>query len=104
MVPRPRKSRLVPSVGLFAEELVRAISEHVDKRLDALRESLEGELNALRRDVQRLRASGVAPTAHTGRPRSTKLCSVKSCGLPHIARGLCKNHYQQLRYAERKQR
>jgi hypothetical protein len=103
MVPRPRKSRLVPSVSLFAEELVRTISDHVDKRLDELRESLDKEIQALRRDVARLRASGVAPAAHMGRPRTSKLCSVKGCGLPHVARGLCKNHYQQLRYAERKQ-
>src|SRR4051812_17753702 len=101
-MPRPRKSRLVPSVSTFAEELVRVITEHVDRRLDQLTDELRSELGKLRRDLERLRASGAPPGLRGGRPRTERTCSVKGCDLPHVARGLCKNHYQQLRYAERK--
>ena len=101
-MPRPRKSRLVPSVSTFAEELVRSITEHVDRRIGELQEDLEAKLAGLERNLARLRASATPATG--GRPRKTRLCSVAGCGQPHIARGLCKNHYQQLRYAERKQR
>ena len=37
-----------------------------------------------------------------GRPRSDRICSVKGCEQSHVARGLCKNHYQQMRYVEKK--
>jgi hypothetical protein len=103
-VARPRKSRLVPSLTTFAEELVRVITEHVDRSVASARASIEDELAGLKRDVQRLRARArPAANGHGGgRPKSTRLCSERGCGEPHVARGLCKNHYQQLRYAERK--
>ena len=100
---RPRKSRLVPSLTLFAEELVRAITGHVDRALDQTRAELHMEIGRLQRDVARLGARRVSSGGHGGgRPKSTRTCSVRGCGQPHVARGLCKNHYQQLRYAERK--
>jgi hypothetical protein len=101
---RPKKSRLVPSLTTFAEELVRVLSEHVDRAVDQARASLSDELHALSREVAQLRArvpSG-PPGKRGGRPRTERVCSVRGCDQPHIARGLCKNHYQQLRYAERK--
>jgi hypothetical protein len=101
-MPRPRKSRLVPSLATFAEELVRTINEHVARVVADAHRALELELKRLRRDVQRLRAAG-APQARGGRPRSSRTCSVRGCREPHVARGMCKNHYQRLRYAERKQ-
>ncbi len=99
---RPRKSRLVPSLTTFAEELVRTITEHVDRSVAGARLSLEGELSRLRREVTRLRERRAVPAGRGGRPKSTRVCSVRGCGEPHVARGLCKNHYQQTRYAERK--
>ncbi|HZS36330.1 MAG TPA: hypothetical protein VFF06_05865 [Polyangia bacterium] len=103
---RPRKSRLVPSLTTFAEELVRAITEHVDRSVAAARQSIEDEIAHLKRDLSRLRErarSANGGGAHGGgRPKSTRTCSERGCGEPHVARGLCKNHYQQLRYAERK--
>jgi len=104
IVPRPRKSRLVPSVSTFAEELVRVICERVDRRIDALSDQLTSELRRLEREIARVRASGAPAGLRGGRPRTERACSVPGCALPHVARGLCKNHYQQLRYAERKQR
>ncbi|HEY7958178.1 MAG TPA: hypothetical protein VII38_22920 [Polyangia bacterium] len=101
---RPRKSRLVPSLTTFAEELVRAITEHVDRGLAETEGRLAREVAQLRREVARLRARGQAgATGAGGRPKSARLCSVRGCAQPHVARGLCKNHYQQLRYAERKE-
>jgi len=101
---RPRKSRLVPSLTTFAEELVRAITEHVDRGLAATGDRLAREVAELRREVARLRARGEAGTPGAGgRPKSARACSVRGCAQPHVARGLCKNHYQRLRYAERKE-
>ncbi len=100
---RPRKSRLVPSLTTFAEELVRVITEHVDRSVGRARAELTGELTQLKREVGRLRERRTASGAHGGgRPKSSRVCSVRGCGEAHVARGLCKNHYQQLRYAERK--
>jgi hypothetical protein len=99
---RPRKSRLVPSLATFAEELVRTITEHVDRSLAGARSEIAGELTQLRREVARLRERRAAGPGRGGRPKSTRVCSVRGCGQPHVARGLCKNHYQQARYAERK--
>lgn len=101
---RPRKSRLAPSLITFADELVRIVGGRVDRAVAELRDSLEGELKALRRDVSRLeaRARGPAAPGKAGRPRSFRTCSQRGCNQPHVARGLCKNHYQQLRYVEKK--
>lgn len=32
-------------------------------------------------------------------PKSRGLCAVEGCDRPHRARGLCKTHYQRMRYA-----
>jgi hypothetical protein len=99
---RPRKSRLVPSLTQFAEELVRLVTEHIDRSVGSARAALGAELKRLRREVARL--GGGRDGARGGRPRSRRACSVRGCSEPHVARGLCKNHYQQLRYAERRGR
>jgi len=98
---RPRKSRLVPSLATFAEELVRVLTTHVDRTVADARRSLEGELHRLRRDLSRLLASDAAG-AHGAARRSTRSCSVAGCQRPHVARAFCKNHYQQARYRERR--
>src|SRR5947209_1467373 len=100
---RPRKSRLAPSLITFADELVRIVGGRVDRAMAELRSSLEGELKAIRRDVSRLQSRSRGPAApppaggRPGRPRSFRVCSERGCNQPHVARGLCKNHYQQLR-------
>jgi hypothetical protein len=99
---RPRKSRMIPSLTLFAEELVRMVTEHVDRSLTSARQALGADLARLRREVARL--GGGRGGGRVGRPRSRRACSVRGCPEPHVARGLCKNHYQQLRYAERRGR
>jgi hypothetical protein len=101
IMARPRKSRLVPSLATFAEELVRILSQHTERVVDGARKKLEREITVLRREVSRLRAAAPASSSRGGRPRSARACSVAGCGRPHVARGLCKNHYQQLRYKER---
>ncbi len=93
-MPRPRKSRLVPSLSTFAEELVRVLNAHVDRTVTEARSRLEAEIGSLRREVARLRIREAGPaSARGGRPRSSRSCSVAGCELPHVARGLCKNHY-----------
>jgi hypothetical protein len=92
-VSRPRKSRIGSSLTLLGEELSR-----VEQVVDELR----AELRQLGRRVARMHPVGRTP-AKAGRPRSRRACSVRGCEQPHVARGLCKNHYQQLRYSERKQ-
>jgi hypothetical protein len=38
-----------------------------------------------------------------GRPaRDVRRCKVEGCFQPHVAKGFCKNHYQQIRYREKK--
>jgi hypothetical protein len=105
-MPRPRKSRLAPSLVTFAEELMRLVGVEVARRVADATGTLGDELRALRAEVRRLRAverqaSRGRPPRGRGRPRSTKVCSARGCSEPHVARGLCKNHYQRLRYAER---
>jgi hypothetical protein len=100
---RPRKSRLIPSITLFVEELVRHLGERVDRAVAGSTALLRDELGQLKRELVRLRAErAAAPAGRTGRPRTVRVCSVRGCDQPHVARGLCKKHYQRLRYAERK--
>src|SRR5579884_4049342 len=105
-MPRPRKSRLLPSLATACEELSRLVGAEVERVLELHRSEIDGELRALRREVAQLaRRVGRAPareTGRVGRPRSDRTCSVKGCAEPHVARGLCKNHYQQMRYLEKK--
>src|SRR5947208_691373 len=99
---------VVSSNGVPMPSAAKAMSstttEHVDRSVAAARQSLEDDLARLKRDLVRLRERSRGPlAAHGGgRPKSTRVCSERGCGEPHVARGLCKNHYQQLRYAERK--
>ncbi|HJZ87238.1 MAG TPA: hypothetical protein VKN99_18820 [Polyangia bacterium] len=105
-MPRPRKSRLVPSLVTACEELLRHIGDQVEAALRRQREELLAEIVRLRHELALVaRRSGrlaEAPLSRVGRPRSDRMCSVKGCGQPHVARGLCKNHYQQMRYVEKK--
>jgi hypothetical protein len=106
-MPRPRKSRLGPSLVTFAEELMRLVGAEVARRVAEATGAIGDELKALRGEVRRLRATERRaargrPARGRGRPRSTKSCSARGCDEPHVARGLCKSHYQRLRYAERK--
>jgi len=104
-MPRPRKSRLLPSITTYTEELVRTIASEFKKALLTSTESLQGELKELRRELGRLERRTEKfsqPRGRGGRPKSHKTCTVRGCGQPHVARGLCKNHYQQARYEEKK--
>ena len=106
-MPRPRKSRLLPSLAVACEELVRQIGDTVEDVLAGHRAEVAAELRALRREIAQLarrveRAPQLATPGRVGRPRSERTCSVKGCVQPHVARGLCKNHYQQMRYMEKK--
>src|SRR5262245_23493794 len=104
-MPRPRKSRLLPSLAIACEELVRQVGAHVEEILDEHRAEVTAELRALRREVAQLARRALrapqVPSARVGRPRSDRTCSVKGCEQAHVARGLCKNHYQQMRYVEK---
>jgi hypothetical protein len=104
-MPRPRKSRLQPALAVVCEELIGQMATHLQAALSQQREELGRELGALRRQVAQLSkrvARDSAGAAKVGRPRSERTCAVEGCTLVHIARGLCKNHYQQMRYVERK--
>jgi len=105
-MPRPRKSRLLPSLALACEELLRQMAVHVEDVLLEHRAEMAAELRALRREVAQLarRVDRTPPiqNGRVGRPRSDRTCSVKGCEQAHVARGLCKNHYQQMRYVEKK--
>jgi hypothetical protein len=104
-MPRARKSQLLPSLASACDELMRQIAEQVEVIVGRHRDEIAGELRALRRElssaVRRVGRAG-APSARVGRPRSSRTCSVKDCLQAHVARGLCKNHYQQMRYVEKK--
>ena len=105
-MPRPRKSRLLPSLAIACEELLRQVGAHVEEILAEHRGELTAELRALRREVaqlaRRVERTPQISNGRVGRPRSDRTCSVKGCEQSHVARGLCKNHYQQMRYVEKK--
>ena len=105
-MPRPRKSRLLPSLAIACEELLRQVGAHVEEILAEHQAEVTAELRALRREVaqlaRRVERTPQIANGRVGRPRSDRTCSVKGCEQPHVARGLCKNHYQQMRYVEKK--
>ena len=106
-MPRPRKSRLLPSLAVVCEEVIRQLGDTVEEVGAGHRAEIAAELRALRREVAQLarrleRAPQLTSAGRVGRPRSERTCSVKGCVQPHVARGLCKNHYQQMRYMEKK--
>ena len=105
-MPRPRKDRLLPSITTYTEELVRTIAAQIRREVTIGTEALQTQLKDLQRDLQRLdrlasRSKAPAARGRGGRPRSHKTCTVRGCHQPHVARGLCKNHYQAARYAEK---
>jgi len=103
-MPRPRLSRLVPPLASACEELLRHMTAEVEAAVHREQAELRAEIGRLRREVGELaRALARTPAApgRVGRPRTDRVCSVKGCVQPHVARGLCKNHYQQMRYLEK---
>jgi hypothetical protein len=103
-MPRKRSNRLSASLGTFVEELAHALGEqatqavaHHTRAYDTVVGDLRGELRRLEKRIERISA------ARTGRaPRDVRRCKVEGCFQPHVARGFCKNHYQQTRYREKK--
>jgi hypothetical protein len=84
----------------FAREITTqvtdAITQHA-RRTDATFGELRSELRRLEKRLDR------APAAKGGRPaRDVRRCKVEGCFQPHVAKGFCKNHYQQTRYREKK--
>ena len=104
-MPRPRKDRLIPSIQTYNEELLRTIAATIKTEITLGTEAVRSGLLELQREIDRfggvLTAKKPAPRGHGGRPRSHKTCTVRGCHQPHVARGLCKNHYQAARYAEK---
>jgi hypothetical protein len=103
-MPRTRSNRLSASLSAFVAELARALGEQAAQAVaehtrgyDATLSELRTELRRLEKRVERVGA------ARAGRPaRDARRCKVEGCFQPHVARGYCKNHYQQTRYREKK--
>jgi hypothetical protein len=103
-MPRKRSNRLAATLGAFVEELAHAQEEHAalavaqhSRAFDAVVAELRAELRRLEKRIERVSA------ARAGRPaRDARRCKVEGCFQPHVARGFCKNHYQQTRYREKK--
>gem|GEM_PF-4168917 len=104
---RPRKPRFAPLLAPFGEELLRVVRAEISRQLvSTVENAVHKATQPLRTEIVRLRRQLAQKPAdkprHRGRPRSSRLCSARGCEQPHVARGLCKNHYQRLRYAERR--
>jgi hypothetical protein len=101
---RKRKSRLLPALQLLVEEFALEIGMRVSaavgeqaRRSDATFAELRAELRRLEKRVDR------GPAVKSGRPaRDARRCQVDGCFQPHVAKGFCKNHYQQIRYREKR--
>src|SRR5579883_2664750 len=100
-MPRQRKSELLPAISSFADQFSRLLTEAMRQAIQEGSQDLHSEIQALRRDLIRLERTGLLAGSRS-RQGEIKLCSAPDCGQPHVARGLCKNHYQQQRYAARK--
>ena len=103
-MPRKRSSRLLPTVTTLLEELTRDLVERVRASLAESLESQAATVAELRVDVRRLeRRLERLPPSRGGRGgRDVRRCRVAGCEEPHVAKGFCKNHYQQTRYREKK--
>ena len=105
---RPRKPRFAPLLAPFGDELLRVVRAEITRQLTvAVQSAVTKAVRPLRAELLRLRRELAQKTPstrphHRGRPRSDRSCSARGCERPHVARGRCKNHYQRLRYAERK--
>ncbi len=103
-MPRKRKSRLLPALQVFVEEFAHElgglISEAVaesSRKYGSTIAEMRGELRRLEKRLERTQATRL------GRPaRDVRRCKVPGCFQPHVAKGYCKNHYQQTRYREKK--
>lgn len=103
-MPRKRNNRLTATLGAFVEELAHALGEQATQAVAQHTRAYESVANELRAELRRLekRIERVS-AARAGRPaRDARRCKVEGCFQPHVARGFCKNHYQQTRYREKK--
>jgi DNA-binding CsgD family transcriptional regulator len=65
-MPRPRKNRLLPSITLYTEELVRTLSQSFGHHVAEATDALTAELKDLGRDLKRLQRR--LQTLPTGAP------------------------------------
>ncbi|HEY3358751.1 MAG TPA: hypothetical protein VGQ83_36220 [Polyangia bacterium] len=102
---RKRKSRLLPAMQSFMEELAREIGTQVTEALADHARRADATVGELRAEIRRLeKRLDRAPALRGGRPaRDVRRCKVEGCFQPHVAKGYCKNHYQQTRYRDKKQ-
>jgi hypothetical protein len=103
-MPRKRSNRLAATLGTFVEELTHAQEEQAAAAVALHARAVDTQIAELRAELRRLekRIERVS-AARAGRPaRDARRCKVEGCFQPHVARGFCKNHYQQTRYREKK--
>jgi hypothetical protein len=86
------------------EELGREIASQVAEAVAEQAQRADAGLAEVRSEVRRLeKRLDRAPAMKNGRPaRDVRRCKVEGCFQPHVAKGFCKNHYQQIRYREKK--
>jgi hypothetical protein len=101
---RKRRSRLLPALHMLVEEFARELSARVaevvadsSRKYDSTLGEMRGELRRLERRLERSQATRLGRTS-----RNVRRCKVDGCYQPHVAKGFCKNHYQQTRYREMK--
>ncbi|NOZ87899.1 MAG: hypothetical protein GXP49_16885 [Deltaproteobacteria bacterium] len=87
---KENSSRLIEELGAL-QERIKTLEDLARKRQEAL-------------DQVTNRKRGRPPGSGRGRkPREKGTCSVQGCNNPAVARGLCKNHYAQQRYREKRE-
>jgi len=101
---RPRTSQLSAALSAFVKELAATMGDQAAQAVAQHSRSYDGAINEVRGELRRLakRVERLSAT-RSGRPaRDARRCKVEGCFQPHVARGYCKNHYQQTRYREKK--
>ena len=94
----------MPALAIFVEELTHDLLQRVSAIVAADGDASRADIRELQREVRRLgRRVARRLAGRPGRPpQGVRKCSVRGCPQPHVAKGLCKNHYQQVRYREKK--
>ncbi len=89
---RSRGGGVAASLRGLIETIAERVAERMQKQLPGRDEmkSLERQIRDL---TKRVEARGLGPR-RVGRPRSDRKCSLRGCGLPHVAQGFCSKHYQ----------